>query len=86
MCCFASGGTRTDDLTARVHCVGDAEGTAEGAQIDHSGLLSPQEGMDSGIAGNQAPPDDLAAGVHCQSDALGAAKGAEIDHPARLRP
>src|SRR5882724_9870290 len=86
MGCFASGGTRTNDLPARVHGIGDAEGAAEGAEIDHPGLLSPQEGMDSSVAGHQTPPDDLAAAVQCQSNAFGAAEGAEIDHPARLRP
>src|SRR6267142_1248054 len=76
---FASGGTRTNDLTARVHGVGDAEGAAEAAEIDHPGLLSPREGMDSSVAGHQTPPDDLAAAVQCQSDAFGAAEGAEVD-------
>src|SRR6266850_7074310 len=75
---FASGGTRTNDLTARVHGVGDAEGAAEAAEIDHPARLRPRKGA-ACVLGRETPPDDLAVIVDRRNLAVGAAEGAEVD-------
>src|ERR687887_1366652 len=84
--CVARGAARPDNLTPGIHSHRTALGPAEGAEVDHSALLRPREGMAFAVAGERRDSDGLPTVVHRRGGTEAAPQRPKVDHSALLRP